>query len=140
MGPEELDAAFTALAHDGVQGVIVIGDPILFAHRERIAGLGLKMRLPTMFQEADYAAAGGLVAYGPSVADLFREAATYVDKILAGARPSDLPVRPVTKNRLVVNVDTASRLGIEVPQAALARARVVGSTGSVPMRPAAGPR
>lgn len=127
---EELEGAFAALAREKAQGVIVLSDPLLFGHRQRIGELARETRLPTLSQEADYVVAGGLVAYGPDLVQQFRHAATYVDKILKGTKPGDLPVQPVPA-RLVVNLGTAKALGLEVPQPVLARAdRVIKDAGA----------
>jgi ABC-type uncharacterized transport system substrate-binding protein len=89
---------------------------------KRIAGLAAKSRLPSIFHFSEFADAGGLVTYGPDRADLYRRAATYVDKILKGAKPGDLPVEQATKFELVVNMKTAKSLGITIPQPLLMRA------------------
>ncbi len=92
------------------------------ASRTRIADLAAKGRLPTMFNLTEYVDAGGLAAYGPSLRDNFRRAATYVDKILKGAKPADLPVEQPTRFELVVNLKTAKALGLTIPQSVLIRA------------------
>ena len=89
---------------------------------KRIAGLAAKSRLPSIFQWSEFADAGGLVAYGPDRADMFRRAATFVDKILKGAKPGDLPIELATRFELVVNMKTAKALGITIPQSILVRA------------------
>ena len=89
---------------------------------KRIAGLAAKSRLPSIFEFSDFADFGGLVTYGPDRADLYRRAATYVDKILKGAKPGDLPIEQPTKLELVVNLKTAKALGITIPQSVLFRA------------------
>jgi putative tryptophan/tyrosine transport system substrate-binding protein len=98
------------------------GDPLAFTNRIRINTLALGARLPTTYSSREYVGAGGLMSYGPNTLDLFRRAADYVDKILRGAKPGDIPVEQPTKFDFVVNLITATALGLEVPQALLARA------------------
>ena len=95
---------------------------MLFAWRERLAELALKNRLPTMFAQRAYAEAGGLMAYSADFSDLYRRAATFVDKILKGAKPADLPVEQPTKFEFVINLKTAKALGLTIPQTLLLRA------------------
>ena len=96
---------------------------VTFANeRRRLVDLAAKNRLPAVYMERDYVDAGGLMSYGPNVADLFRRAASYVDKILKGAKPGDLPVEQPTKFELVINLKTAKALGLAVPQSLRQRA------------------
>ena len=97
-------------------------EPVFTANLKRIAGLAAKSRLPSIFQFSEFTDFGGLVAYGPDRADMYRRAATFVDKILKGAKPGDLPVEQPTKFELVVNMKTAKALGIKIPQSVLVRA------------------
>jgi putative ABC transport system substrate-binding protein len=116
-GPEAFDRAFAAMTSAHAGALLVVGEPVFVQHRRRLAELAATSRLPTMFtiQCPAYVEAGGLLCYGPSVLDLWRRAATYVDKILKGAKPADLPVEQPTKFELVINLKTAQALGITIP-------------------------
>ena len=120
--PPEIDAAFTAMRGQRVGGVLVLRDAFFLAQRIQIATLAAKSRLPIMYGFRDQAEAGGLMAYGASVPHMYRHAATYVDKILKGAKPADLPVEQPTKFELVINLKTAKALGLTIPQSLLLRA------------------
>ena len=120
--PEQLDAAFAAAVADHDQAMVVQHVAITFEERRRVAALAEHFRLPTVCPFREYAEAGGLMSYGPSLPDLFRGAADYVDKILKGAKPADLPIQQPTKFELVVNLKTAKALGLAMPPAILARA------------------
>jgi len=122
-GPEEFDSAFAAMARERADGLMVLGNFI--SHRTRLAGLAAKHRLPTMYAQGEYVAAGGLMAYGVKMADFVGRAAVYVDKILKGAKPADLPVEQPTKFELVINLKTAKALGLTIPQSLLGRADAV---------------
>ena len=100
----------------------VLVSPMFFGERRRLVDLAAKTRLPTVYPWREYVHAGGLMAYGADLADLFRRAATYVDKILKGAKPGDLPVEQPTKFDLVINLKTAKALGLTIPQSVLGRA------------------
>ena len=100
----------------------VVGDPLIFTNRVRISTLAANTQVPTMYNFQEYVQAGGLMSYGPNFPDLFRRAAEYVDKILRGANPADIPVEQPTKFELVINLKTAKALGLEVPPTLLARA------------------
>ena len=121
-GGAATDAAFDAMARERSNALLVLFDPILTNQRARIAELANKHRLPSMYPHREYAEVGGLMAYGASLTDLYRRAATYVDKILKGARPADLPVEQPTKFELVVNLSTAKMLGLTIPPSVLLRA------------------
>jgi ABC-type uncharacterized transport system substrate-binding protein len=121
-GPQELDSAFTALRSLSADALIVLLDPIFISQRTRMVELTATHRLPAMYGFREDAEAGALMAYGPNFPDMFRRAATYVDKILKGAKPADLPVEQATKFELVINVKTAKALGITVPHSLLLRA------------------
>jgi ABC-type uncharacterized transport system substrate-binding protein len=120
---EDLDRAFSAVTNQRAQALIVqTPNPVLFANRSQIVAFALRNRLPSMFGQKEFADAGGLMTYGPSTADLFRRAATYVDKILKGAKPGDLPIEQPTKFEFVINLKTAKALGLTIPPSLLARA------------------
>jgi putative ABC transport system substrate-binding protein len=95
---------------------------MLFTERRRLVDLAAKNRLPAVYVQREFVEAGGLMAYGPNLADLFRRAATYVDKILKGAKPGDLPVEQPTKFDLVINIKTVKALGLTIPPSLLGRA------------------
>jgi putative tryptophan/tyrosine transport system substrate-binding protein len=118
----EIDHAFAAMTTAGAGAVLVVGDPVFLDHRARIADHAVRRRLPTVFATSEFAEAGGLLAYGPSLADGFRRAATYVDKILKGAKASDLPIEQPSTFELVINLKTAKALGLTIPPALLQRA------------------
>ena len=120
--PRELDSAFAALTTFRADAIFVPADPLFFQHRTRLAELAAKSRLPAMWGIRDQAEAGGLMAYGVNLRDLSRRAATYVDKILKGAKPADLPVEQPTKFELVINLKTAKALGLTIPPTVLGRA------------------
>ncbi len=121
-GPDELDGAFSAIARQRPDALDVFPSSALFFERRRIVDLAAKHRLPSIYFVREFVAIGGLASYGPSLADLFRRSAIYVDKILRGAKAGDLPIEQPTKFELVINLKTAKALGITVPQALLLRA------------------
>ncbi len=120
--PNDFDKAFEDATRARAGALFIMPDPVITTNLKRIADLAAKSRLPSIFQFSEFADAGGLVAYGPDRADLYRRAATYVDKILKGAKPGDLPIEQPTKFELVVNMKTAKALGITIPQSVLFRA------------------
>jgi putative tryptophan/tyrosine transport system substrate-binding protein len=120
--PAEFAGAFSAATKESAGALLVLGDPMFFGERTRIVELAAKSRLPLMGIQAETAEAGGLLAYGIDQRDSFRRAATYVDKILKGAKPGDLPVEQPTKFELVINVKTAKALGLTIPPSLLGRA------------------
>ena len=118
-----LDRALSAVTAGRAEALIVPAvSPLLFANRRQIVSFAQKTRLPSVYGTKDFADAGGLMAYGPNAADQWRRAGTYVDKILKGARPAELPVEQVTKFELIVNLRTAKTLGLTIPPSLLARA------------------
>jgi putative ABC transport system substrate-binding protein len=120
--PSEIDKAFAVMTAERASAVVVLPDSMLLDHRTRIANLAIQGRLPMVSAIADHAEAGGLLAYGPSIVDTFHRAATYVDRILKGAKPGDLPVEQPTKFELIINLKTAKALGLTIPPSLLLRA------------------
>ena len=118
----ELQSAFDAAIRERADALYVLGDVLAFVHRNRIAALAAKNRLPAIYTFRGGVEAGGLMSYGPDFRDLFRRAATYVDRILKGAKPGDLPVEQPTKFELVINLKTAKALGLTIPPSLLRRA------------------
>jgi putative ABC transport system substrate-binding protein len=121
-GPDDFEAAFAAMTKERAGGLLVVTDPMFVSHRTRLADLAAEHRLPTMHGVRSYIEGGGLMSYGPNLADLFRRAATYVDKILKGAKPGELPVEQPTKFELVINLKTVRALGLMIPPSLLLRA------------------
>jgi putative ABC transport system substrate-binding protein len=120
--PQEIDGAFAAMTRERAGALLVIPDTLFWSQRRQIVELAVKRRLPSMRIGEAYAEAGGLMSYGPSYLDLERRAATFVDKILKGANPADLPVAQPTKFELVINLKTAKAIGLAIPQPLLQRA------------------
>jgi len=121
-GPEEFDSAFAAMARERAEVLLVAGGSTFLVHRAKLSELALKARLPTMFSFRESVESGGLMAYAVNMADFVGHAAVYVDKILKGAKPADLPVERPTKFELVINMKTAKALGLTIPPALLQRA------------------
>jgi putative ABC transport system substrate-binding protein len=121
-GPNEFDGAFAAMAKERVGALLVLSDAMLNSHRTRLADLAARSRLPAAYGVRESVEAGGLMSYGPSFLDLFRRSATFVDKILKGAKPADLSVEQPTKFELVINLKAAKALGLEVPPLLIAQA------------------
>ena len=124
-GPNEFDVAFAAMAKDRVEALLVGTDSMFFIHRAQLAALTTKNRLPSMHGVRGHVEAGGLMSYGPSIPDLGRRTATYVDRIFKGASPADLPVEQPTTFELVINLKTAKALGLTIPPPLLLRAEQV---------------
>jgi putative ABC transport system substrate-binding protein len=120
--PDEIDGAFAAMSRARANGLIVLEDAMFMVVRVRIADLATKGHLPAIYGIHEHTRAGGLMSYGPSLPDLFRRAAGYVDRILKGANPADLPVERPTKFELVINLKAAKTLGLTIPQSILVRA------------------
>jgi putative ABC transport system substrate-binding protein len=120
--PTEFEKALEAITRGGAEALMVLADPMFISQRGRIVALSAKSRLPAMYAHTEYMDAGGLMFYGASLADMWRRAATYVDKILKGAKPSDLPVEQPTKFELIINLKAAKQIGLTIPPNVLARA------------------
>jgi putative ABC transport system substrate-binding protein len=118
----ELDRAFETIIRHRADGILRLGDPLVIPGRQRTSELARKYRLPTMANRAEEVEAGLLMSYGPNRAEQFRQAATYMDKILKGAEPADLPIEQPTKFELVINLKTAKALGLTIPPSLLLRA------------------
>jgi putative ABC transport system substrate-binding protein len=119
---EEIDRGFATMAHEHIDAVIILGDTFLFSRRTQIAGLALKHRLPSIYPISGYAEAGGLMSYGRDGIENFRRAGIFVDKILKGAKPGDIPFEQPTRYYFVINRKTANVLGIKITGELLARA------------------
>jgi putative ABC transport system substrate-binding protein len=122
LDPKELEAAFRTASNERADAMVVLAGTIIIAQRARIADLAIKSRLPSIYERREFVEAGGLMSYGISIIELDRRAATYVDKILKGAKPADLPVEQPTKFEMVINLKTAKQIGLTVPPNVLARA------------------
>ena len=121
-GPNDFDAAFQAAAKSRVSALITITGSLLNPNAKRIADLAIKNRLPSMHERSDYVEAGGLMSYSANERESYRRAAIYVDKILKGAKPADLPIEQPTDFDLVINLKTAKQIGLTIPPNVLARA------------------
>ena len=118
----ELDAAFEAIAREHPEALLLLVDPFTRSQRSRIVEFAAEQRLPAIYESREFVDLGGLISYGPNIPDQFRRAATYVDKILRGAKPADLPIEQPTKFELVINMRAAKALGIKFPESILLRA------------------
>jgi putative ABC transport system substrate-binding protein len=121
-GPDDFEGAFKAAKSGGADALIVIANPLSNTYRARIVDLAAKDRLPAIYPATDFVEAGGLMSYGADILDNWRRAAYYVDKILKGAKPADLPVEQPKKFELVINLKTAKQIGLTIPPNVLARA------------------
>ena len=120
--PEDLDRAFAAMTKEHANALFTLTDSFTMRNQQRIVDLAASHRIPAIYEVKEFADAGGLMSYGPHIPDMSRRAATYVDKILKGAKPADLPVEQPTKFELVINLKTAKALGLTIPQTLLLRA------------------
>jgi len=122
LDPKDIETRFGELRKQRLDAVLALNSPVLNSRRPQLAELAVKSRLPVAYGMPDYVESGGLMSYGPSITDLFRRAATYVDKILKGAKPADLPVEQPTKFEFIINLKTAKQIGLTIPPEVLARA------------------
>jgi putative tryptophan/tyrosine transport system substrate-binding protein len=120
--PDEIDRSFAAMTDHRTGAFIVLTDPLTFGQRRRVIDLAVKHRLPGMYEVREFANEGGLVSYGPSLSAMMRRSAVFIDKILKGAEPGDLPIEQPTKFELVINLKTAKALGLTIPQSLLLQA------------------
>jgi ABC-type uncharacterized transport system substrate-binding protein len=119
---DELDAAFVFFGQPEAGALVIATDPFFFSRRDQLVGLAARYAIPAVYERREFSAAGGLISYGPSFTDTWRQAGIYAGKILKGANPGDLPIQHPTKFELVVNLKTANTLGVTLPPAILARA------------------
>ena len=119
---DDIDKAFTEMSKAHVDALLVVPSPLVTLHSKRIAELALQHRLPGMYPTRQFAEEGGIAAYGPLLSDLYRRAATYVDKILKGVNPADLPIEQPMKFEFIINLKAAKQIGLTIPQKVLARA------------------
>jgi putative ABC transport system substrate-binding protein len=122
MGTKDIETAFRAAGKGRAEAVLVLASPVFTVHRTQLVEMAVKSRLPAIYYRSDFVEAGGLMSYGASLSDLDRRAATYVDKILKGAKPADLPVEQPTKFEFVINLKAAKQIGLTIPPNVLARA------------------
>jgi putative ABC transport system substrate-binding protein len=120
--PDQLDSAFAVMTKEHAAALLVLTDSMFVGQRQRVADLAARSRLPALYSQREFVDDGGLVSYGPSLADMFRRAATHVDKILRGAKPGDIPVEQPTKFELVINARTAKALGLTISPSLVQRA------------------
>jgi putative ABC transport system substrate-binding protein len=122
LDPKDIETAFRAATKGRADAVLVLASPVVNSHRIQVAELAVKSRLPAIYNQAEYVEAGGLMSYGTNIADLFRRAATYVDKILKGRTPADLPVEQPMKFEFIINLKAAKQIGLTIPPNVLVRA------------------
>jgi len=121
-GPDDLETAFNSATTGRAEALLVLASPFLYANRQTVVELAARRHLPATYEANTFVETGGLMSYGPSFPDMYRRAATYVDKILKGTKPADLPVEQPTKFEFVINLETARTLGLTIPQSVLLRA------------------
>ena len=122
LSPKDIETAFQAASKGHADAVLVLASQLVTSHPKQFVELAAKSRLPTTYWSAEFVEAGGLMAYSVNITDLFRRAATYVDKILKGAKPADLPVEQPTRFEFIINLKAAKQIGLTIPPNVLARA------------------
>ncbi len=122
VGPKDIETAFQAVSKARADAALVLSSAVIFSHRTQVAALAVKGRLPVIFPQNEFVEDGGLMSYAPNYADLFHRAATYVDKILKGAKPADLPIEQPIKFEFIVNLKAAKQIGLTIPPNVLVRA------------------
>jgi putative tryptophan/tyrosine transport system substrate-binding protein len=122
LGPKDIETVFRAASEGRADAVLVLGSPVLVSRQTQVADLAAKNRLPAIYPQSDYMDAGGLMFYGVSITEMYRRAATYVDKILKGAKPADLPIEQPKKFEFIINLKAAKQIGLAIPPNVLARA------------------
>jgi putative ABC transport system substrate-binding protein len=122
LGPKDIETAFRVSSKERAEAILALGNSVLLLQRTQVVELVGKNRLPAIYSQREFLEAGGLMTYGPNFADLWRHAAVYVDKILKGVKPADLPVEQPTKFELLINLKAAKQIGLTIPQKVLARA------------------
>jgi putative ABC transport system substrate-binding protein len=120
--PHDFDQAFSVLAKVRARGVLIVNSPTTIIHRSEVVAMAAKSRLAAIYEYRNWAEAGGLMSYGPTLSDAYSHLADCADKILKGAKPADIPVQQATKFELVINLKTAKALGLTIPQSVLGRA------------------
>ncbi|TMA83093.1 MAG: hypothetical protein E6J74_36790 [Deltaproteobacteria bacterium] len=125
LSSKDIETAFRAATKGHADALLVLGGPVLNSHRTQIADLAVKNRLPAIYSGREFVDAGGLMFYGASITEMFRRAAAYVDKILKGVKPADLPVEQPKKFELIINLKAAKQIGLTIPPNVLARANQV---------------
>ena len=121
-GPTDIENAFRAASKEHADAILVLGSPVLNSQRKQVIQLSVKSRLPAIYPRQEYVEDGGLMSYGANLVDMYRRAATYVDKILKGVKPADLPVEQPIKFEFIINLKTAKQIGLTIPPNVLARA------------------
>jgi len=122
LDPKDIETAFREASKGRAEAVLMLVSPVLNTQRTQIVDLAIKNRVPAVYGQQEYVEAGGLMTYGVSLTDLFRRAATYVDKILKGAKPADLPIEQPTKFEFIINLKAAKQIGLTIPPNVLVRA------------------